>query len=208
MQWFNAFGADKLIGGNYRNTSPGGCDIVFLLTLLGQQIKTGNMKKVLFILMLLMVIPSISHAQKLQWTKGYYQDEFNEDIQDAPYYLLNLPAKASGCYGKYLGIMVSAYEGIKFLDYDKVLGSYHYIKIKAADGTVYDIPWSFNGGYVVDRSYLNLVIDILKQGNFSISISGYNGVYEDDLQFDSSISAKVVSQTKSITTILKRLGVY
>ena len=164
------------------------------------------MKKILFTLMLLMVIPSIGHAQRLQWTKGYYQDEFNEDILDAPYYVLDLPAKASGCYGKYLGIMVSAYEGIKFLDYDKVAGSYHYVKIKAANGTVYDIPWSYNGGYVVDPSYLKLVINILKQGNCSISISGYNGIYEDDLQFDSSISVKVVSQTKSITTVLQRLG--
>lgn len=162
------------------------------------------MKKVLFVLMLLMVIPSVGNAQRLKWEKGYYVDEFNDPDPNQPYYSLVLN-EADGTGG--FGFRVSRVYGLEFSFYSIIWGATSYqFKIKTNDRVV-NIPiieMEHGTRYQIDPDYFWTVVDIMAKGNYSISFVGYDDYHEE---YAGSTVVRVKQQTATIRQILTKLGI-
>ena len=157
------------------------------------------MKKVLLVLMMLMVIPSVGNAQRLKWEKGYLVDEFNDPDPNMPFYALTLPGD-----GADLRLRVSRFGGIEFIhDY---YPCYYDLKFKLANGKIVEIPVTSVSEYVtqVDESYVWTVVDIMARGNYTISLTAYS--VANDSEWIKYV-ARVKQQTQSIKQILNKLGV-
>lgn len=161
------------------------------------------MKKLLFLLMLLMVVPSVGNAQRLQWEKGYFLDEFEDPMPEYPFYSLMLPMSNSD---NYLRMRVSVAYGIEFILPYSSFGIYHELKIKKANGSVIVVPTSSDDEqvYQVDLSSFWDVVDLLAKGNITLSFIGYHDFTDT---YAHTYTVKIKQQTQTITQILNKLGI-